>query len=792
MAIENKETETVANAIFVHWICRYGVPIEIVTDQGKEFVSHVCQALWNKLELIHNTTSPRHPQANSQAEVVNRSIIRYLASFVDDTTLDWECFLAPLMFSYNTTFHRSLKTSPFFMTFGVHPRIPQEIVRPQYGSDLPTEIMQRLQVARNVARSFMDKAALEYKEQHDKNAKQRDFVVNQQVLLDEHSFLNKNQKLCAKFSGPHIITRLKGPVDVELLLNNGRRVVVHVNRIKPFKDGIPPGEGVSSQNRGGIVDDFEDTSERPTRAQERRGPDARRMTRSKTKELGLVFDSDTLKFSQPNALQAIGSRSKPKKRRKNFKPKTKQVMSHYILREVDSDEEWNVTPNWGDQVKMEVESEVNDEDNDEEFMDVSEGEQPKEEKPDTEIKIEPLPIEPQSPTKAVTFYPIVQKVNYDPDAELQRQLKSTKKADEYLRVARAAVEKVKEELQDVRTTRQSTGDINDDGLGRRTSTPSVGTGKTGTGRTSDGRAEEHPGDTPQFYSGTLTPTKYRKGNQGTTRGKRDDATGPAMAQGSGGVPAVTRVPHDEGAGRPVQGNGSGRRPADTDNAVFGQTTFGNTYSGIPGISRSIYAAATGLGTASATTATPATDESLGRDDDVPGVSAPTGWTFGSFGAGKLPTFGDLSNPSKGRDDTGTGTVPKAQPTRETSGSTSGDGRDGDVRDGRTPTRVDSRKHQEEGGSRSRSEGPITRRQKEIRGKFGLYPWYPAPEGQNDAFYVEMLAQKWCEDRALLRQRVIDGNPPSQDAFEEQRKRYDFIAREAKRTKCKLPRLFTPV
>jgi len=194
VAIDNKETETVANAIFVFWICRYGVPLELVTDQGKEFVSKVCQSLWEKLDMIHNTTSPRHPQANAQAEVVNRTIIRYLGSFVDESTLDWECFLAPLMFSYNTTYHRSLKTSPFFLTFGLHPRLPQELDRPYYGDDLPTELMQRLQVARNIARQLMDKAALNYKRQHDDHAAQRTFRVNQEVLLDEHSFLNKNQK----------------------------------------------------------------------------------------------------------------------------------------------------------------------------------------------------------------------------------------------------------------------------------------------------------------------------------------------------------------------------------------------------------------------------------------------------------------------------------------------------------------------------------------------------------------------------------------------------------------------
>ncbi len=104
--------------------------MELVTDQGREFVLQVCQSLWDKLELVHNTTTPRHPQANAQAEVVNHSIICNLSSFVDDSTLDWEIYLAPLMFSYNTTFHRSLKTSPIFMTFGINPRLPAEVVQP--------------------------------------------------------------------------------------------------------------------------------------------------------------------------------------------------------------------------------------------------------------------------------------------------------------------------------------------------------------------------------------------------------------------------------------------------------------------------------------------------------------------------------------------------------------------------------------------------------------------------------------------------------------------------------------
>jgi hypothetical protein len=37
VAIPNQEANTVADAIFAHCICRYGIPVELITYQGKEF-----------------------------------------------------------------------------------------------------------------------------------------------------------------------------------------------------------------------------------------------------------------------------------------------------------------------------------------------------------------------------------------------------------------------------------------------------------------------------------------------------------------------------------------------------------------------------------------------------------------------------------------------------------------------------------------------------------------------------------------------------------------------------------
>jgi hypothetical protein len=46
----------------------------------------------------------------------------------------------------------------------------------------------------------------ESKEDHDQKVTVHYFQKRQLVLLDEHSFLYKNQKLTANWSGPHRIT----------------------------------------------------------------------------------------------------------------------------------------------------------------------------------------------------------------------------------------------------------------------------------------------------------------------------------------------------------------------------------------------------------------------------------------------------------------------------------------------------------------------------------------------------------------------------------------------------------
>jgi len=236
--LPDKEAVTVAAAIFSRWVCRFGSPLQITTDGGKEFTANLTNELFSQMQINHLTTSPYHPQCNSQAEVVNKTIAKYLASFVDTTTLDWELYLAPMMFAYNTSIHKSIRNSPYFLTFGLEPRTPNfpatDLRRKFYGENDVDEFQHRLQLARHIAAEHNEEARQSYETQYNKKVKPTKFDVGQKVLLNEFNMLHKNRKLAPKYSGPHVISKLIHDTNVELKLQNGRKTIVHINRIKPY------------------------------------------------------------------------------------------------------------------------------------------------------------------------------------------------------------------------------------------------------------------------------------------------------------------------------------------------------------------------------------------------------------------------------------------------------------------------------------------------------------------------------------------------------------------------------
>jgi len=111
----------VAKSIFSEWFCKFGIPAQIHTDRRKELVNKLSKELFYLLNVEHSKTTTAHPQCNAQVEVFNKTVKKYIASFMDDTMLDWENFLPALMLSYNTSYHSTIATLPFELLFGMKP-----------------------------------------------------------------------------------------------------------------------------------------------------------------------------------------------------------------------------------------------------------------------------------------------------------------------------------------------------------------------------------------------------------------------------------------------------------------------------------------------------------------------------------------------------------------------------------------------------------------------------------------------------------------------------------------------
>jgi hypothetical protein len=82
--------------------------------------------MWTALKIRHDVTTPYHPACNSTVETFNKILKNYIATALVDaeaSTLDWEAYLAPLLFAYNTA-TSSTKVTPFEATFGYDPRVP--------------------------------------------------------------------------------------------------------------------------------------------------------------------------------------------------------------------------------------------------------------------------------------------------------------------------------------------------------------------------------------------------------------------------------------------------------------------------------------------------------------------------------------------------------------------------------------------------------------------------------------------------------------------------------------------
>ena len=116
----------VKNFIWKKITCRFGVPKEIVTDNGSQFISCDFQDFCKEWGIKLSFSTLRYPQANGQAEPTNKTVINIIKKRLEKAKGLWADKLPGVLWAYRTTAKTSTGETPFSLAYDTKAVIPVE------------------------------------------------------------------------------------------------------------------------------------------------------------------------------------------------------------------------------------------------------------------------------------------------------------------------------------------------------------------------------------------------------------------------------------------------------------------------------------------------------------------------------------------------------------------------------------------------------------------------------------------------------------------------------------------
>ncbi|GJV32802.1 putative reverse transcriptase domain-containing protein [Tanacetum coccineum] len=162
---ETNSMETLTRLYIKEIVSWHSVPISIILDRDSHFTSRFWESLQSALGTQLDISTTYHPETDGQSERTIQTLEDMLRSCVIDFGKGWERYLPLVEFSYNNSYHASIKATPFEALYGRKSRSPVcwaevrdvqltrlEIIHETI--EKIVQIRQRLQAARDRQRSY--------------------------------------------------------------------------------------------------------------------------------------------------------------------------------------------------------------------------------------------------------------------------------------------------------------------------------------------------------------------------------------------------------------------------------------------------------------------------------------------------------------------------------------------------------------------------------------------------------------------------------------------------------------
>ena len=227
--------DAVVNFLYRHIITEFGAPVEIITDNGKQFIEGAMQKYENILKTRHKATTPYHPQTNGMVERMHRDMNHSLRTLTLENPSRWDEFLPQVVFAMRSKKHATTGYSPFYLMHGVEPRQPIDprppasFMKPLTNSEIleirtleTTDILEKLGFARQEAyeRSVALASKMAQRKQVGRRRKASRIPGPADPAVTTHTFqvgdlvLRRNHvanKLDPRWSGPYLVVKLGYP-----------------------------------------------------------------------------------------------------------------------------------------------------------------------------------------------------------------------------------------------------------------------------------------------------------------------------------------------------------------------------------------------------------------------------------------------------------------------------------------------------------------------------------------------------------------------------------------------------
>ncbi|GJW30486.1 reverse transcriptase domain-containing protein [Tanacetum coccineum] len=220
---EDYSMEKLARLYIDEIVARHGVPTSIISDRDGRFTSRFWQTMQKALGTRLDMSTAYHPQTDGQSERTIQTLEDMLRACVIDFGGSWNIHLPLAEFSYNNSYHSSIRCAPFEALYGRKCRSPvlwaeigdSRLIGPelvQETTDKVVVIRDRLKAARDRQKSYADN-----------RRKPIEFQVGDHVMLKVSPWkgvvrFGKKGKLAPRFVGPFEILERIGSVAYRLRL----------------------------------------------------------------------------------------------------------------------------------------------------------------------------------------------------------------------------------------------------------------------------------------------------------------------------------------------------------------------------------------------------------------------------------------------------------------------------------------------------------------------------------------------------------------------------------------------